>query len=184
MNTEANLEAVSQFWFHEIDPKKHFLKDADFDTLIASRFGNLVDAIIKNPNSFSSDSPERRLSLILATDQLTRNIYRNSPKAFAGDEVAISITFHAIKMNDLALWENAKRRSFLLMPMMHSEILGIQEASLPLFKKYTLDGTYQYAVRHHDIIKRFGRFPHRNEILSRDSTQEELEFLNTRGSSF
>ena len=100
-----------------------------------------------------------------------------------GDEKALNITFQLFKRCRIGDLDNRKRQ-FLLMPMMHSEDIKIQEKSLPLFKNYTNDRVYKFAIIHRNIIYRFGRFPHRNKIFNRVSTNEEIEFLKQKGSSF
>ena len=103
--------------------------------------------------------------------------------AFAGDDMALALTLKAIDRGDLDMLKHQPHRQFLLMPMMHAEDLAIQEASLPLFEKYTNADTYDYAIRRIDIIARFGRFPHRSTILGRPLTAEEAEFLKGPNSS-
>ncbi|MGB2487154.1 MAG: DUF924 family protein, partial [Candidatus Puniceispirillaceae bacterium] len=123
-------------------------------------------------------------ALILLLDQMTRNIYRDTPKAFAGDEIACALSLRAAADKTIDQQESEAKRQFFLMPMMHSEDITIQENSLPLFKKHTTERTYDYAIRHRDIVARFGRFPHRNVILGRPSTDEETELLAGPNSSF
>ena len=128
-------------------------------------------------------SRETYISSILVLDQFTRNVFRNSAKAYQGDEKAKQLCKIAIEKRFFQENEYYKN-SFMLMPLMHSESLDDQEFSLPYFKKYTNPKTYEYALKHKDVIKKFGRFPHRNKILNRNSTQSELEFLNLPGSRF
>jgi len=114
---------------------------------------------------------------------MTRNIYRNHPMSFAGDDMALAFCLKGVKRDDMKVLPEAHIR-FLLMPMMHAEDLTVQDNSLPLFQSYCDDQTYDYAVRHRDIIARFGHFPHRNAILGRPSTDEEIAFLKEPNSSF
>jgi uncharacterized protein (DUF924 family) len=116
-------------------------------------------------------------------DQFTRNIFRDTPSAFSGDEKALELSFLCDENGYLA---NADIHwcHFMLMPRMHSEDIAVQDVSLPLFKKLNVQNVYDYAVRHRDTVARFGRFPHRNSILGRSSTNEELEFLTRADSSF
>jgi len=123
------------------------------------------------------------LALIIILDQFSRNIFRDTPRAFAGDSRALALSKACCDKNYLKNPEIHKRL-FMLMPMMHSENLAVQDAALPLFKKLTSERDYEYAEKHREIIARFGRFPHRNFILDRESTREELKFLNKPGSSF
>ena len=116
-------------------------------------------------------------------DQFTRNIFRDSARAFSGDDMALALSLRCVERDYIA-HPNENWRRFMLMPMMHSEDLAIQEASLPLFRTYASELTYDYAVAHHDMIVRFGIFPQRNRILGRPSTEEERLFLTQPGSSF
>ena len=174
---------ITQFWFDEIKPKKWFEKDEDFDSLLSDRFLKQVDLALKGELNIWNENVGGCLSLILLLDQFTRNIFRDTPKAFEGDFQALDLSLDAIKKGYLTE-KNSGWRHFLLMPLMHSENLAIQEMSLPLFQKYTNEKTYLFAKRHYDIINRFGRFPHRNQVLGRVSSRGEEVFLAQPGSSF
>ena len=176
-------EDILNFWFDECRPKQWFKKNSEFDAMLESRFANTVeDAFAKCLDSWE-DTEEGCLALILVLDQFTRNIFRGTPRAFSGDERALELSQKCYENGYLAN-PNIYRRQFILMPMMHSEEIAVQDTALPLFKEYTTQRDYDYALRHRDIIARFGRFPHRNTILGRPSTDEELEFLTQPGSSF
>ena len=178
-----NLNKVLKFWFNECKPQQWFVKDKKFDLTINKRFYNLVCEALENKLDDWTVNQDGSIALILLLDQFTRNIFRGSPKSFLGDQKALNITFQFLnswRIEDL----DKRKRQFLLMPMMHSEDIKIQEKSLPLFKKYTNDSVYKFAIIHRNIIYRFGRFPHRNKILNRVSTNEEIEFLKQKGSSF
>jgi len=172
------------FWFEEISAELWFKKDDAFDSLLAERFGRLVEQALAGQLDSWAGAAEGRLALILLLDQMTRNIYRGRPAAFAGDDMALALSVRAEKEGMIAAEPQVERRQFFLMPMMHSEDIQIQKTSLPLFRAHTTERTYDYAVRHHDIIARFGRFPHRNAVLGRPSSQEELDFLTGPNSSF
>ncbi len=177
-------EAILTFWFTESAPKDWFSKNDAFDSKINTRFGELVErALLAQLDSWIAERPSR-LALILLLDQFTRNIYRDTPRAFAGDDMALAICLKAISDGQLDAEEDVAKRQFLLMPMMHAEDIDIQERSLPIFKQYTSEQTFDYAVKHRDIIARFGHFPHRNAILGRPSSAEEIEFLSQPNSSF
>ena len=182
MKQEA--DDVLTFWFSECAPEDWFTKSDDFDKQLENRFGELVECALLAQLDGWNAQPESRLALIILLDQFTRNIYRDTPRAFAGDEMALGICLGAIAEGQLEREDEMAKRQFLLMPMMHSEALEIQEKSLALFKKYTSERTYDYAVRHRDIVARFGHFPHRNAILGRPSTAEEIAFLTEPNSSF
>ncbi|HEY7804934.1 MAG TPA: DUF924 family protein, partial [Orrella sp.] len=122
--------------------------------------------------------------LIMVFDQFTRHIYRDSPRAFVGDDHALRLSEQAVHAGWVANCALVSHRQFFLMPMMHSEDVEVQRASLPLFETYTDSDTLWFAKRHCEIIERFGRFPHRNTVLGRVSTANEIEFLKEPGSAF
>ena len=175
--------AVLAFWFEDSTPEQWYKKDTAFDDAIRDGFEGTVTAALASRLDGWADSADGCLALIILLDQFTRNIYRDSPRAFSGDEIALALSLRCIERDYLA-HDNPAYRQFMLMPMMHSEDLAIQEQSLPLFERLTNPKTHEYAVKHRDIIARFGRFPHRNASLGRPSTNEEAEFLTQPGSSF
>ena len=180
---EAFIEEILQFWFEEITPKDWFVKNPEFDELLTLRFGELVEDAIGGRLHGWAKTKDGRLALILLLDQMTRNIYRDTPKAFSGDEMALAMSLRAV--HDGFLEEGqSKENQFFLMPMMHCELIDIQEQSIPLFERYTIDEVAEFAKKHRDIVARFGHFPHRNAILGRPSTAEEIAFLEMPGSSF
>lgn len=179
----VTAQNVLNFWFEECSPPQWFIKDADFDGLIAQRFGACVEQALNGALDHWCESREGCLALILVLDQFTRNAHRDTPKAFAGDVKALSVSSLCRERGYLN-HPHQGWRHFMLIPMMHSEDLAVQEASLPLFQQHTDARVHGYAVRHRDIIARFGRYPHRNIILGRVSTPEEKEFLTQPGSSF
>ena len=178
------IPKILSFWFDETPQKNWFIKDAAFDDLLRQRFEKTVRRALAGQLDSWAENADGLLALIILLDQMTRNIFRDTPMAFAGDDMALALTLKAIDRGDLDMLEHQPHRQFLLMPMMHAEDLAIQEASLPLFEKYTNADTYDYAIRHRDIIARFGRFPHRSSILGRPLTAEEAEFLKGPNSSF
>jgi uncharacterized protein (DUF924 family) len=183
MAKTATMDDVLAFWFEEIQPESWFRKDPSFDTLVDARFGQAVAQALAGKLDHWADDARGCLALILLLDQFTRNIYRDTPRAFSGDEMALALSLRCVERgyidHPLMAW-----RQFMLMPMMHSEDITIQDRSLPLFKAHTGDMTYDYAVRHRDIVARFGRFPHRNHILGRPNSDDETAFLTEPGSSF
>lgn len=181
-NDSAN--EVLRFWFDESTPKQWFEKDRAFDRLIANRFSALVDLALADHLKTWHEQPTDNLALVLLLDQFTRNVHRDTPLAFAGDEQALMLTEQSLQAGWIEQCPDANRRKFWLMPMMHSESVEVQRESLPLFERYTDPDTVRFARRHCEIIERFGRFPHRNAILGRASTAEELDFLTEPGSSF
>ena len=183
MTKTIKPQDILDFWFTEIKPESWFKKDAGFDAALEARFsGVVINALAGRLDNWANYS-DGCLALIILLDQFTRNIFRQSARAFSGDEMALALSLRCV---DRGYLDTAKvsHCHFMLMPMMHSEDLEIQVSSLPLFKKYTEKRTYEYAVQHCDIIARFGRFPHRNEALGRPTTDKEKIFLTEPGSSF
>ncbi|MFZ8925010.1 MAG: DUF924 family protein [Candidatus Puniceispirillaceae bacterium] len=176
-------QEILHFWFVETSPEFWFKKDDDFDALLESRFGKAVREALAGRLDHWANDADGCLALILLLDQFTRNIFRNSARAFSGDEMALALSLRCVERQYLEPGQ-AVRCQFMLMPMMHSEDIGIQDASLPLFEGYTSKMTHDYALKHRDIIARFGRFPHRNAWLGRPSSAEEEMFLSQPGSSF
>ena len=180
---KKKIDRVLNFWFEDCNPKDWFKKDKYFDYQIKKNFGNLIeDAVLGYLNDWQR-SLNGSLALIILTDQFTRNVFRGTPRSFSGDRLALETCLHCLCTFDISQLES-QRTHFLLIPLMHSESLNLQEMSLPLFRAHTSDKVYQYALKHKNIIARFGRFPHRNAILGRTSTASEIEFLKNPGSSF
>ena len=180
MQTSKN---VLSFWFEETTSKQWFKKNDDFDEIIRLKFEPTVTAALEKQLSKWTNTADGCLALIILLDQFTRNIYRDTPRAFIGDPIALALSLRCLE-HDFIKQKNKNWRHFMLMPMMHSESLSIQNRSLPLFETFTEPRIVEYAVKHRNIIERFGRFPHRNKILGRPSTNEELKFLAQPGSSF
>ena len=180
---DKDIKRVLTFWFEESEPKDWFKKDIGFDDDIRKKFNILIEKALNNKLDLWTTSLEGCLAIILLLDQFPRNIFREDIKAFSGDDKALEISSKCVLKNYLPL-SPPEWCHFILIPMMHSENLIIQNQSLPLFKKYTSNQTYDFALRHQKIIEKFGRFPHRNKILGRKSTEEELTFLKMPGSSF
>ncbi len=176
--------AILTFWYEELLPEQWFKKSEELDDQVKTRFEHDVERALGGQYDIWAGDPHSRLSLILLLDQFTRNIYRQSPKSFAGDEMACALSLRSVDDGTVAAEPEQSKRYFYLIPMMHSEDITIQDASLPLFERFTDRKTANYAKRHRDIISRFGHFPHRNDILGRPSSAEEQQFLKQTGSSF
>ena len=176
-------EEILNFWFKECKPEQWFKKNEDFDQIIENRFSIAIENAIAGNMVYWKESETGCLALIILLDQFTRNVFRDTPRAFVGDKRALALSQLCCD-KDYLTNPDVHRRRFMLMPMMHSENLAVQDASLPLFKKYASGKDYEYAEKHRYFIARFGRFPHRNVILGRKSTNEELQFLKQPGSSF
>ena len=174
---------ILNFWYVEVTPELWFKRDDDFDAVIQNRFGKAVTGALAGRLDHWANDADGCLALILMLDQFTRNMFRHSARAFSGDEMALALSLRCVERKYLDA-DKPFYCQFMLMPMMHSEDIGIQDMSLPLFGKYTSKLTYDYAVKHRDIITRFGRFPHRNSMLGRPSSRDEEQFLTQPGSSF
>jgi uncharacterized protein (DUF924 family) len=168
---------VLHFWFEELQPEAWFRKDERVDAAIRERFGALHEQLARiRPEQLTT--PLESLAAVIVLDQFPRNVFRGSPRAFATDALALSIAQHAIA-NGLDLQLTQQQRLFLYMPFQHSEDRAVQARSIELFTRLGLGDNLDYAHRHKKIIDRFGRFPHRNEVLGRESTTEELQFVAT-----
>ena len=202
--SEEVVTNVLSFWFGDLkkgempEEKKRrqwWVKDPAVDNIIKEEFqGALLAAENIEPGEISLN-PRQSLTLIIILDQFSRNIYRDKPKAFSQDALALRIALKGIEAGlDLGL--HPFERIFYYMPLMHSEDRNIQGLSLECFNRLVADypeppelhekllGSKDYAQKHALVIERFGRYPHRNKILGRESTGEELEFLSEPGSSF
>lgn len=178
-----NPTAVLSFWFEEIDRSSWFKKDTDFDAEILARFGEYHRAATEGELLSWRVSAEGRLAEILVLDQFSRNMFRDTPAAFASDGLALILSQEAVRCcadRDL----DASAKAFLYMPYMHSESRLIHRLAVQLFDQPGLEDNLRFEHHHREIIERFGRYPHRNTILGRESTPEELEFLAGPGSSF
>ncbi|SFH89688.1 DUF924 family protein [Pisciglobus halotolerans] len=174
---------VLDFWFNEVDPKKHFEKDEGFDQEIYTRFNQVHQQAVQGELAHWRTTLEGCLAEIIVLDQFSRNIYRGDPRSFAYDGMALVLAQEAIEQYDVSTLSKAEL-SFLYMPFMHSESLVIHEKALEYFHTEGLAEPLKFEIAHHDILVRFGRYPHRNEILGRASTPEEVAFLKQPGSSF
>lgn len=183
MSTLPNATDVLDFWFNELEPKDWFVSSSELDKTITFRFGDLLKSAAQSELFTWRDSAKGRLAEVIVLDQFSRNIYRNTPKAFAQDPLALALAQEAISLGlDQEL--ETKQRSFLYMPFMHSESAIIHQQAVELFNEPGMENNYEFELKHKVIIDRFGRYPHRNDILGRSSSPEEVEFLTQPGSSF
>lgn len=183
MTTNATAQTVLNFWFDELQPEQWFKKDPALDKQIKTRFKNIVQQAAACELWTWRTTAEGRLAEIIVLDQFSRNIYRNQAAAFSNDALALALAQEMVAQGlDKRL--STTQRSFIYMPYMHSESLKVQAESLRLFKQPGLEQNYDFAVAHQVIIERFGRYPHRNSLLNRRSTPEEIAFLKEPGSSF
>ncbi len=185
---------VLAFWFGPLDASGRttarevwYRKDPEFDAEIRTRFGGAVSAALAGGYGEWCITASGALARVILLDQFTRNIFRDTPRAFAGDERALATAQDAVKRGlDREL--EVYHRWFLYMPFEHSEDPGIQHRSLELFAALAREmgdhDPLDWAQRHADVISRFGRYPHRNAILGRASTPEEIEYLAQPGAGF
>ncbi|MBW2464958.1 MAG: DUF924 domain-containing protein [Deltaproteobacteria bacterium] len=204
----ANLQAlptvdeVIEFWFGELDDEglaapetraRWFKKDLAFDQDVVERFGSLIEALTAGEGEGWLETARGALAYVIVLDQLTRNAYRGTGRMYTADARALGATFGAIEGGlDRAL--PTAHRVFLYMPLMHCEGESAQHRCVEVFEalaaelsgrgKERAEANLGYAERHRDIVVRFGRFPHRNELLDRESTPEETAFLEEPGSRF
>ena len=174
---------ILNFWFIELTPKQHFEKDAALDDAIRTRFGATLKAAARCELFAWRATPEGRLAEIVVLDQFSRNVYRDTPRAFAQDAMALVLAQELVASGQDRTLPMAQRR-FAYMPYMHAESELVHTQAVVLFSQPGLEDALRFELRHQDIIQRFGRYPHRNAILNRASKPEELVFLREPGSSF
>jgi uncharacterized protein (DUF924 family) len=185
MNSEIVLlpAQVLEFWFDELTPEHWWRKDPALDRRIADRFSPALAAASRCELYAWRGSARGRLAEVIVLDQFSRNIHRDTAAAFANDALALELAQEAVARGcDVELVP--AERAFLYLPWMHSESSLIHAEALRLFAAPGLEKNLDFERRHKAIIDRFGRYPHRNAVLGRPSTAEELEFLKQPGSSF
>ena len=199
MNPQA--QTVFDFWFGaatDAPRPEWFKKDEAFDRAIDERFGALIDQALEGGlHHWDAEGPQAALARILVLDQFTRNVHRGTPLSFAGDHQALQSALDMVDAEeDLTL--PPLQRGFVYMPFEHTEDMAMQDQAVALFTRMadaesataskatanSIAASLDYAKRHREVIRRFGRFPHRNAILGRTSTPEEIEFLKQPGSGF
>jgi len=174
---------VLRFWFEEAQPAQWWAKDEAFAERIRTRFGATHEAAVCGELFGWRVDAGGRLAELIVLDQFSRNLHRGTPRAFAADAMALALAQEAVAGGHGRLLQPA-RRAFLYMPFMHSESRTIHAFAAPLFEALGSEGTWKSALQHRAIVDRFGRYPHRNAVLGRQSTVEELAFLREPGSSF
>ena len=178
-----NPSDTLHFWFTELTPKQHYAKDSALDDAIRSRFGATLEAAAHCELFAWRATPEGRLAEVLVLDQFSRNVYRDTARAFAQDALALALAQELVASGqDRSL--PLAQRSFAYMPYMHSESALIHAQAVTLFAQPGMEDSLRFEQRHQAIIQRFGRYPHRNALLGRESTAEELAFLAEPGSAF
>ena len=184
IQSASDYQTILDFWFSDRVEKYWWSKSADFDLEIKDRFEETYLQAVQGHLANWRNHPQGRLAEIIVVDQFPSNIYRDQPEAFANDPLARACVHEAIEAGDDQLLIPGQR-SFLYMPLMHSESPDDHELAAQVFASdEALANGLKFELMHKKIIDRFGRYPHRNHILGRTSTAEELEFLNEPGSSF
>jgi uncharacterized protein (DUF924 family) len=174
---------VLKFWFVEAGPQHWWAVDPAFDELVKARFLPLLLQAVAGELSAWRTSAPGRLAEVILLDQFSRNVYRGTPLAFAQDPQALALAQEAVSRGTLEDLDELER-TFLLMPYMHSESQLVHVDAERLFRQFAPPKNHEFELRHKAIIDRFGRYPHRNQILGRASTAEEVVFLQQSGSSF
>ena len=174
---------VIDFWFDELAPEQWWTRDDALDEYIAENFLDLHQQAVEGDLADWRGEPLSALAEIIVLDQFSRNIYRGSSDAFSNDALALSLSREAIEKGFNQLMEPDKKQ-FLYLPFMHSESLEVHEEAMALYSEEGLRHNLDFEVKHREIIDRFGRYPNRNEALGRESTDDELAFLEEQDSSF
>ncbi len=182
-NKVVKPEDVINFWFVEISPEFWFKKDEAFDQRLIQNYSDCYWAASRGELSHWRNSAEGRLAEIIVLDQFARNMFRGQAQAFLYDNLALILAQEAInlKLDEPLI---ASKKAFMYMPFMHSESPLIHQQAVKLFSQPGLENNLNFEHKHFDIIKQFGRYPHRNETLGRQSSEAEIEFLSRPGSSF
>ena len=176
MESESWVNAVNHFWFEDLRPVDWFGGGGRIDTEIRARFGALRDDLKNNPPQGEHLESDGLLAAVIVFDQFSRNLFRKSAEAYATDSLALAYACQAVERGlDAPL--GLHPRQFLYIPFMHSENREMQERSVALFRQLGAPDLLGYAEHHCQVIERFGRFPHRNAVLERESTIDEEEFL-------
>ena len=181
--TPAQADAILTFWFRDCRPIQWFRGGPGMDHAIRDRFGETVQQAIDGDCQHWHRHPQTALALVLLLDQFPRHIWRGKAAAYAGDQQALELSLLAEEKGWLQQETQRARRQFWLMPRLHSEHLDVQTQALPLFEQWTDPRTHAVALRHWEIIRRFGRFPHRNHALKRTSTPDEVQHLQQQRSA-
>jgi uncharacterized protein (DUF924 family) len=167
------MNDVLAFWFQDLQPEDWYAHSDALDARIRAKFAATYAMVVAGEAAHWRNTPEGRLAEIIVLDQFSRNMFRGHAQAFAADAMALALAQEAIRGGADRRLDDT-RRAFLYLPFMHSESRLIHEQAMVLFQDLP---NFQYEIRHKAIIDRFGRYPHRNAALSRESTAEELEWM-------
>ena len=173
------IPQVLNFWFEQLEPAAWFSGATELDDIIWDRFGDLRQELKASPPDPADLDGKGHVAAVIVFDQFSRNMFRRSAEAFATDALALVLAEDALARNlDLSL--HPREQQFLYMPFMHAEDRALQAKSVELFSRIGIPGVVEFAEAHKSVIDRFGRFPHRNKVLKRESTPEEAEFLSAK----
>jgi len=179
MATQITPQDILDFWYSEEMQSRWFASTPTLDAEILEKFEALWREAAEGGLDGWKESPDGCLALVIVLDQLPLNMFRGTAESFRTEQLAVETAKHAIRRGfDLHL--PSERLAFLYMPLMHSENLADQELSVNLFEAAKLENNLRFAQHHRELIRRFGRFPHRNRILGRESSQEEIAYLASK----
>lgn len=182
--SQYNFQTVLDFWFDPDHADLLFAKNDDFDEKIHTNFLETWEAASQGELWQWREDPYGRLAEIIVLDQFSRNLWRGSPKSFAQDPMALTLAQELYRLPAYKDVFTEQEKVFTVMPFMHSESAKVHEWALEIFTEIGNDNNLHYEKLHKKIIDRFGRYPHRNEVLGRETTEEETEFLKEENSSF
>jgi len=180
---EPGWEEVITFWLIDCRPAQWFRLDSQLDTQIRNRFGELCQQAQSGRLRSWEQRKSSALALVLLLDQFSRHVWRGQAQAFAGDERALRLSRKALEQGWIDAEPLRVKRQFWLMPMLHCESASVLEESIPLLERYADAATAAVARRNLKLVRRFGRFPHRNAALGRCDTPAELQRLNRRSAA-
>lgn len=182
--SQYNFQDVLDFWFAPENAELLFAKNDSFDKKIRDNFLETWETATKGELWEWREDPYGRLAEIIVLDQFSRNLWRGSPKSFAQDTMALALSQELYQLPAYKESFNEQEQVFAVMPFMHSESAKVHEWALKIFTDIGNENNLHYEKLHKKIIDRFGRYPHRNEVLGRDTTEEEAQFLTEENSSF
>lgn len=180
---QQDYHDILNFWFQESTKAERWQKNSEYDNMIRHRFLDLYIKAVAGELYQWREIPEGRLAEIILLDQFSRNMFRDTERAFTTDMLALALAQTAIQLNLDRIFPD-EQLVYLYMPYMHSESKIIHEIAVVLFSKKGLEENLEYEIKHKTIIDQFGRYPHRNAILGRKSTPEEIAFLKTKNAYF
>ena len=173
-----NPSEILTFWFEDLTPKQHFVADDKIDAQIISRFSDAHTRAINSEFAHWRDTPEGRLAEIIILDQFSRNMFRGDPRSWSQDPQSLELARTAVAVgDDMKIAQD--QRAFIYMPFMHSESTQAHEEAVPLFESLGIESNLKFEMLHKEVIDTYGRYPYRNEIMGRESTPAEIEYLKT-----